>query len=114
LLEAEGVVLEAVYYCPHHPDFTGPCDCRKPGLALFEQAAAELSLDLRRSVFLGDRLKDVLPARALGGQGYLVRTGYGADQESQAPAEIIVVDDLQAAAATILQSRIRVTTQGQE
>src|SRR5205823_6206537 len=35
LLGAEGVALDGVYYCPHHPDFTGPCDCRKPAVGLY-------------------------------------------------------------------------------
>lgn len=101
LLAAEGVVLDGVYHCPHHPDFTGPCTCRKPGLALFRQAARELGLNLARSAFIGDRLKDVLPARLLGGTGILVRTGYGKEQERDAPPEIAVVDDLPAAAQRV-------------
>src|SRR5690606_28796756 len=56
-LAAEGVVLDGVYYCPHHPD--EDCSCRKPGLALFRQAAMELDLDLERSVYIGDRVRDV-------------------------------------------------------
>lgn len=102
LLEAQDVRVEGVYHCPHHPDLTGPCACRKPGLALFERAAAEHGLDLARSWFVGDRLKDVEPARALGGRGILVRTGYGREQEADA-GDFWVVDDLDAAAARILQ-----------
>ncbi len=101
LLAAEGVWLDGVYYCPHHPAITGPCECRKPGLALFRKAAAELRLDLARSAFVGDRVKDVLPALSFGARGYLVRTGYGSEHEHEAPREIIVVDDLAAAAAEI-------------
>jgi histidinol-phosphate phosphatase family protein len=40
LLGAEGARLDGDYYCPHHPDFTGPCECRKPGALLYCQAAA--------------------------------------------------------------------------
>ncbi|HEX7049791.1 MAG TPA: HAD family hydrolase [Longimicrobiales bacterium] len=100
LLEAEGVRLDGIYYCPHHPDITGPCDCRKPGLALYRRAAAEHGLDLARSIFVGDRPSDVLPARALGGAGYLVRTGYGAEVEP--PDGVAVYADLAAAAAVVL------------
>lgn len=67
LLAAEHALVDATYMCPHHPDFTGPCDCRKPGLGLYRQAAAELSLDASRSLFTGDRWRDVQPGIALGG-----------------------------------------------
>lgn len=60
------------YYCPHHPDITGPCECRKPGLALFRRAAGDLRLDLGRCWFVGNRIGDVSPASSLGGRGVLV------------------------------------------
>lgn len=101
-LAAEGVRLDGAWFCPHHPDFTGPCDCRKPGLRLFRDAADTLGVDLERSVFIGDRLSDVLPARALGGRAILVRTGYGQGQEKHAPADVAVCDDLEAAATLVL------------
>src|SRR5690606_21848860 len=63
LLAREGIRLDGVYHCPHHPDYTGPCECRKPAVGLYLRAARELGLDLSRSVCIGDRLKDVLPAR---------------------------------------------------
>ena len=72
LLEAAGARVDATYFCPHHPDFTGPCDCRKPGTALFQRAAKDLHLDLTRSWFVGDRDSDVEPANALGGKGILL------------------------------------------
>lgn len=96
LLAAEGVHLDSVQYCPHHPDITGPCDCRKPGTALFQRAATRLGVDFGRSIFVGDRLKDVLPARVLGGRGFLVRTGYGTLQERDAGDDIDIVNDLAA------------------
>jgi D-glycero-D-manno-heptose 1,7-bisphosphate phosphatase len=102
LLAAAGVRFDAVQFCPHHPDFTGPCLCRKPGTGMFLQAAEQLPIDLARSIFIGDRLKDVLPARVLGGRAYLVRTGYGALQEADAGEDIQVVDDLLAAADAAL------------
>lgn len=72
LLAAEGARLDASYHCPHHPDFGSPCDCRKPGTALHERAARDLGLDASRSLYVGDRLRDVLPALRLGGRGILV------------------------------------------
>lgn len=102
VLAEAGVRIDAVGYCPHHPDFTGECACRKPGTLLFRQAAERLGIDPAASVFIGDRLKDVLPARELGGRAFLVRTGYGALQESEADDDIEVVDDVAAAVARVL------------
>lgn len=72
LLERRGVRLVAAYFCPHHPDHTGPCQCRKPGSRLYERAAADLAIDLAASWFVGNRYEDVVPARRLGGRGVLV------------------------------------------
>ena len=77
LLAEEGIRLDGVYLCPHHPDFGEPCDCRKPRTGLYRQAADELGLDLAHSLFIGDRLSDVQAAHQLGGTGILLRTGYG-------------------------------------
>lgn len=103
LLAAEGVSFDGVYHCPHHPDITGRCECRKPALGLFHRAAEELGLDPARSVFVGDRVRDTVPAHAFGGTGILVRTGYGGTEARVAPPGIAVVDDIAAAAAHVLQ-----------
>jgi D,D-heptose 1,7-bisphosphate phosphatase len=87
LLAAEGIRLDGVYLCPHHPDFGEPCDCRKPGTGLYRQAAAELGLDLARSLCIGDRLSDVQAAHPLGGTGILLRTGYGDAVAAGLPAD---------------------------
>jgi len=103
-LAREGVPVLGSYHCPHHPDFTGPCDCRKPATGLFERAAREHDLDLGASVFIGDRLRDVQPARAFGGIGALVRTGYGREEEARADGGVRTFDDVAEAASTILAS----------
>lgn len=72
LLAVAGARVDADYMCPHHPDYTGPCECRKPGTLLFRQAATEHGLDAAASWYIGDKLRDVLPARELGGRGILV------------------------------------------
>lgn len=102
LLAAEGVVLDGAYHCPHHPDYGPACDCRKPALGLFRRAARELDLDLAASVYVGDRLSDVLPAAALGGRAVLVRTGYGAGEADLAPDGVALAADLAGATETIL------------
>lgn len=63
-LNAEGIYMEQVYYCPHHPagkikKYTRNCNCRKPKTGLFYQAAEELAIDLSNSIAIGDKLRDL-------------------------------------------------------
>lgn len=104
VLAEAGVPVDGTWYCPHHPDYTGPCGCRKPGVGMYVAAAADLGLDLQASWYVGDKITDVLPALELGGRGILVRSGYGRDLESVAPGPVRVEDDLPAAAAYIVGS----------
>jgi len=82
LLRAERAHLDGLYFCPHHPTAGEPpfrmaCDCRKPKPGLLLKAAADLDLDLRRSVMIGDKGSDLEVAPAVGGRSVLVLTGYG-------------------------------------
>ena len=63
-LAAENARVDAIYYCPHHPDDN--CECRKPKPGLLRQAASEHGIDLTSSVMAGDKNTDVLAARAAG------------------------------------------------
>jgi histidinol phosphatase-like enzyme len=98
------VELDAIYFCPHHPD--AGCRCRKPGIELLERAAEDLVLDLPSSVVIGDKLLDVETARNARATGVLVRTGYGLEQERRAGAggatPAHVADDLGSAVDWLL------------
>ncbi len=72
LLADRGARIDASYHCPHHPSVSGPCDCRKPALGLYERAARDLAIDLAQSLFVGDRRRDVEMALEVGGMGILV------------------------------------------
>jgi D-glycero-D-manno-heptose 1,7-bisphosphate phosphatase len=68
---AAGAPLAGVYFCPHHPtdavgEFRKDFDCRKPAPGMLLKAAAELSLDLGRSVVFGDKASDLQAAAAAG------------------------------------------------
>jgi D,D-heptose 1,7-bisphosphate phosphatase len=103
LLAAKDVTLTASYHCPHYPEITGECECRKPGTALHRRAAAEHQIDLARSVFIGDRWRDVAPAIAFGGRGILVPNRRTPDAEiSQARDETQVVPTFAEAAALVV------------
>jgi len=72
LLRQKGARVDATYHCPHWPAITGPCDCRKPLLGMYNQASAAFGIDLARSAYIGDRWRDVEPAQKTGGFGVLV------------------------------------------
>ena len=86
LLQEYGVKIDKFYYCPHHPDFSGECECRKPGTALFRQAAAEFNIDLAESYMIGDRLSDIQAGENAGcKKTFLLKTGYGTKTISKYP-----------------------------
>lgn len=113
-LSALGLDVLDAYHCPHHPDFTGPCECRKPAPGLFLQAAADHGIDLARSIYVGDRIRDVEAGISLGGTGILVRTGYGEEEAASAPPEVRVVPDLAAAARYVHAGDRPIDTHGHE
>jgi len=76
--------LDAIYYCPHHPEIgTAPyrrrCRCRKPAPGLLLRAAKDLDLDLGASVVVGDSARDMEAGARAGCRAVLVRTGRRAE-----------------------------------
>ncbi len=67
--------IDFIAYCPHHPD-TG-CDCRKPRPGLLIQIAQHFNTELNGVIVVGDSLRDLEAARAVGAQPVLVKTGKG-------------------------------------
>ena len=67
--------LDAIYFCPHHPE-TG-CDCRKPQPGMLIRAQHDLDIDLSQSYMVGDRYLDVDAAHAAGTRSVLLMTGDG-------------------------------------
>ena len=70
LLEQEDAALDAIYFCPHHPD--DGCHCRKPNVGMVERAVSELQLDLRRSYLIGDHARDIQLAKRVGATAVLL------------------------------------------
>ncbi|MBK5281147.1 MAG: lipopolysaccharide heptosyltransferase II [Nitrospiraceae bacterium] len=70
LLEQEDAALDAIYFCPHHPD--DGCRCRKPNVGMVERAVSELQLDLRRSYLIGDHARDIQLANRVGAKAILL------------------------------------------
>lgn len=67
-----GVEFTDIYYCPHHPNFTGDCDCRKPKPGLLLRAIEKYNIDPSQSYFIGDRERDVEAGTAAGVTGILI------------------------------------------
>lgn len=84
VIEKAGGRVDGIFMCPHAPD--EGCDCRKPKPGLFFQAARDLSIDLQRSIMIGDALSDLLAGQAAGiPRTALVLTGRGTEQTELPP-----------------------------
>jgi len=104
-LAASGATIDATYWCPHDPDREA-CDCRKPATALYRRAIAEHAIDGARSWFVGDRLRDVLPARAFRGRGILVVASTTPEEDvERARSDFLLAPTLSAAIEQILTAR---------
>jgi len=106
-LAARGATIDAVYYCPHHPEgavaaYRRVCECRKPNPGMLLQAARDWRLDLRRSVIVGDAASDVEAGRRAGCHTLLIR-GAAAGQADPDPATAdFIAPDLWTGAAWII------------
>ena len=111
LLAAEHARLDRIYYCPHYPEkgasggrpeYQVACQCRKPAPGMILTAAAELNIDLARSIFIGDSTADMVAGARAGCQTVLVRTGYGGRDGKYPCRPDLVFDDLYAAIRGLL------------
>ncbi len=64
--ESEGISITALYHCPHHPDISGTCSCRKPEPGMILDAAKKYDLDLKHSLLIGDSERDITAAHRAG------------------------------------------------
>ena len=87
LLGAEGAHIDASYYCPHHPSETGLCTCRKPGTKMFEDAIGDFGLDPQNVAYIGDRWRDVIAAKRLGGRGIMISSPMTKDEDRRQARE---------------------------
>ena len=106
-LSKHGAHLEAIYYCPHHPqatvtEYLKDCPCRKPGTGMLARARDEHDIDPSLSYLVGDSTSDILAGTRAGCRTILVRTGFaGRDGLYEAKPDLVVAD-LAAAVETIL------------
>ena len=75
-LEKRGVKIKEIAYCPHHPDITGECECRKPKPGMILDLASRYGIDLKSSILIGDKQSDIDAGKNAGlGKTYLVNQG---------------------------------------
>lgn len=67
--------VDAVYYCPHHPD--AGCNCRKPQKGMFDMACRDFAIDMEHSYMVGDRAGDIIAGQNIGVRTILLESGYG-------------------------------------
>ena len=70
--------IDAIYYCPHHPN--AGCECRKPKPGMLTRAVREHNIELSSAYLIGDSTTDIEAGQRVGTQTLLVLTGLG--QES--------------------------------
>ena len=64
--KSQGIEIDEVYHCPHHPYFTGRCNCRKPEPGMILEATEEFGLDISCCVLIGDKESDLESGRRAG------------------------------------------------
>lgn len=72
-----GAHIDAFYFCPHHPDYTGDCACRKPKPGMLLQAIRDYDIDVAQSVLYGDKPSDIQAGEACGIRSILIDTTGG-------------------------------------
>jgi histidinol-phosphate phosphatase family protein len=111
LLAQGGAKLDAIYFCPHHPDggyagenpaYKVACDCRKPGTGMIRRAQEEFNIDLAGSYLIGDSARDFECSRRSGVTSIGVLTGVGWPADGVQPD--VTCADFAAAASYVLQS----------
>lgn len=105
LLGREGVFLDDIKYCPHHPDKGYPeenpdykiaCRCRKPDVGMIEECVNRYNLDLEQSWFIGDTTVDIQTGINAGLKTALVLTGEaGNDGKFEVQPDLISKDVLE-------------------
>jgi len=116
-LKRRGALIDAFYYCPHHPTegrepYRRACSCRKPDIGMILQAAEDFPIDLARSYLVGDTLRDIETGKRAGLKTILLRTGFGKDDEASLDNRSLlyphfICDDLLAAVKIIIDTRAK-------
>ena len=103
-----GAHLDAIYYCPHHPEhgvypYKQACECRKPHPGLILKAQKQFDLDLSQSFMIGDKATDIEAGKSAGTKTIMVMTGRGQEEKANLKNQPdYFADNLLAAAKSLL------------
>lgn len=112
LLGEQGVYLDDIAFCPHHPDKGYPeenpaykmvCKCRKPATGMIEKMAEKYNIDLSRSYIVGDSSVDIQTGKNAGLKTILVFTGQAGQDGKYCVEPDITAKNLAEAAGRILE-----------
>lgn len=113
LLGKEGVFVDDIFFCPHHPDKGFPeenplykidCECRKPKTGMIEQAKEKFNIDLSSSYMIGDSTMDIELAKKAGLKSVLVMTGLGGSDNKYDAVPDFTAENLYEAVQKILSA----------
>ena len=91
---SKGIDIKMVYHCPHHPDISGKCSCRKPNPGMLLQASIDLSIDLKNSIIIGDKERDVLAGINAGLTTTYLFDEYSTNKTSKANKIVSKLEDI--------------------
>lgn len=102
-IERAGGKITKVYYCTHRKELG--CSCRKPKPGLLKKAAREFKINLNEAYFVGDTIRDVLTAHAVGAKSILILSGKEklSNQKNWEAQPDFVFKDLLAAAKFLIR-----------
>ncbi|MGM0607044.1 MAG: D-glycero-alpha-D-manno-heptose-1,7-bisphosphate 7-phosphatase [Candidatus Muiribacteriota bacterium] len=95
ILENNCIKINKVYICPHHPEFSGSCSCRKPEPGMIFQAAEEFDISFEKSWVVGDKCSDVLCGKKADLNTAMVKTGYGKHQINKCKPDLYIENILE-------------------
>ncbi|HIH09577.1 MAG TPA: HAD family hydrolase [Candidatus Diapherotrites archaeon] len=104
-LAESGARIDAIYFCPHHPEHSGKCPCRKPDIGMLLEAKKRYKIDFTKSYFVGDSTTDIKTGENAGCTTILVKTGYGGHDGIIKVKPSMVARDLAHAAQKICGKR---------
>lgn len=81
ILKENDIIIDDIFYCPHHPEFTGSCNCRKPKPGMILSAQERYNINLNESFMVGDTLGDIETGYNAKCKTVLVMTGYGKEEK---------------------------------
>lgn len=91
----KGILIDKVYFCPFHPEhglgrYKVDSPYRKPGSGMISQAVKEFSIDLSRSVLVGDKESDIQAGIAAGVANNVLYCASGHDTSTSTASTAVV------------------------